>query len=192
MRFENIALNNKEDVINFLKKEELINQLYEIEYTTNLTYNTKEKFIKRLKEQLFLETLNPKTAGIYFNLLYEKNELIGFSISNKEDKDRAYIGRVAVRREHQGNGIGRKILINTVAKLRTKGFTYIDLTAKPGLHKTLKQITGQANIGRSRRKFNSDFKYSMNNRKLNPENNEPITITIKKQKRPPIARYKAK
>src|SRR5574344_1831286 len=156
MKFVNIILNNKEDVINFLKKEELINQLYEIEYTTNLTYSSKEKFIERLKENLYLETLNPTEMGVYFNLLYENKKLIGFSISNKEDKKRAYIGRLAIRKEHQGNGLGRKLLINTVAKLRVKGFSYIDLTAKPGLHKPLKQITGQANIEKLRRKFNSD------------------------------------
>jgi GNAT superfamily N-acetyltransferase len=183
MKFENIILNKPEDVVSFLKREDLINQLYEIEYTNNLTFSTKEKFIERLKENLYLETLNSKEMGVYFNLLHENKKIIGFSISNKEDKERAYIGRIAIRKEYQGKGLGKKLLINTVAKLRVKGFIYIDLTAKPALHKPLKQITGQSNIGKSRRKFNSDFKYSINNRKFNPESNEPITITIKKQKR---------
>jgi len=65
MKFENIILNKPEDVVSFLKREDLINQLYEIEYTTNLTYSSKEKFIERLKENLYLEILNSKEMGVY-------------------------------------------------------------------------------------------------------------------------------
>lgn len=183
MKFVDITLKNKEDVMNFLKKEDLINQFYELESTNLLFWKKKEEFIKNLKEQLYLELLNPKTMGVYFNLLYENKELIGFSTSNKELEDRAYLGRIVIKKEYQKKGYGLKLLINTVAKLRVRGFTAIDLTAKSGLHKVLKKLTAQAKIDSKRRQFNSDFKYSMNNRKLDPNKNEPITIEIKKQKR---------
>lgn len=186
MKFESVILNNKEDVITFLKREELINQLYELEYTNNLIQYKKEKYIKTLKENLYYGTQNSRENGVYINLLHENNKIIGFSIANKEDKERAYIGRIAIRKEYQAKGLGKKLLINTVAKLRTRGFSEIELTAKPALHRLLKQLTAQEKINGKRRQYNSDFKYSMSTRKLDPKKNEPVTIEIKKKKRPII------
>ncbi len=183
MKYQNIILNNKEDVVAFLKKESLINQLYEIEYTNNLVNCKKDEYFKLLKSNLYDGLKELGEFGVYINLLHKNKKIIGFSISSRGDKESAYIDRIAIRKEHQARGLGRKLLINTVAKIRTKGFIRIDMVANPALHRSLKQLTAQANINGKRRQYNSNFRYSMSKRKLDKKR-DSLTVTIKKQKRP--------
>ena len=63
---------------------------------------------------------------------FEKNKLIGMGRALSDKASDAYIQDVAVLKEFQGRGIGKKIIQTLIAGLKAWGVDWIGLIAEPG------------------------------------------------------------
>ena len=63
---------------------------------------------------------------------FENNKLIGMGRALSDKASDAYIQDVAVLKEFQGRGIGKKIIQTLIAGLNTWGVDWIGLIAQPG------------------------------------------------------------
>lgn len=79
----------------------------------------------RVEESLLAEE---KARGVQFVLARQKDELVGCYHFEMKDSQTAYVGMITVDPLRQGQGIGKDLLVDAMARARQLGAKVINLT----------------------------------------------------------------